>query len=425
MPEDPCLAASDTLLVRTVCGLTLVLILCTWRLWFGQEVFPQIPLVALGTNWPRWIDNLSFATLAAALGATIVGASQMRMRRLGLSAALLSLSLLWITDQHRLQPWAYHFALTAWILLFRPAPDNRRWLRAVIVSVYLYSALSKFDARFLHTHGAMFVETGVELIGLNADRMGRASLSRLAIGLPLGELAASVLLAVPALRRYGRWAAAVLHLTMIALLGPWGLDHRWGVLMWNVAFLAQVLIVFAPSGVTGAERFGATAVHPGVTASRLSLIPVIAALVLPVLEPLERWDSWLSWGLYSTRAAKLDLYLPRDSAERLPASVRAFCESPSADSIWLRVAMDRWSLETLQAPIYPQQRFQLGVALAVVRLLPPDERHLSAVFSSAPDRRSGRVQTRRVDVAAELEAYAAAFFWNVQPREPVMATGAP
>jgi hypothetical protein len=416
---------SDGTMTRVLCLFTAVLVGCTWRLWSGQQVFPQVPLVAAAVHLPRWIDGLSGIVLLSSLLGGAALASRPAARRSSLSVALLCLLTLWLTDQHRLQPWAYHFALAAWILAFFPAPNRLPWLRLLMVSVYVYSALSKFDARFLQTHGVLFLEAAVQLTGRQVDPAMRESLAHGALLLPLGELGTGVLLAVRGLRPLGLVAAAVLHLTLITLLGPWGLDHRWGVLVWNVSFLTQVLLLFRPAGHRASTAGPLTQRwwQSDDRASRIALVPILLALLLPLAEPLGLWDSWLSWGLYSTRAEKVEIYIAQDAVRHLPAPVRPYCDR--ADAVWVRLAMDRWSLETLQAPIYPHPRFELGVGLAVIECLPPTERRVMVVERSSPNRRTGLATSRHWDGDVQLGQLADRYRWNSQPRRPSCPEGTP
>jgi hypothetical protein len=226
-------------------------------------------------------------------------------------------------------------------------------------------------------------------------------------------------LSVRGLRRIGVVAAVILHLTLIVLLSPWGLNHRWGVLIWNVAFLTQVVLLFArPPRLVPSQPEPPNVVTwwPLPWSARVMMAPIVLAILLPWTQSLGLWDSWLSWGLYSTRASKVEIFLPRDSVEQLPPSMRTFCVDADPESFWVRLAMDRWSLETLQAPLYPHERFQLGVGLAVGESIPSTAQWIMAVRSSAPNRRTGAVTTQRWRGESELKRRATRYRWNAMPR---------
>lgn len=83
-------------------------------------------------------------------------------------------------------------------------------------------------------------------------------------------------------------------------------------------------------------------------------IVLALALGLPGLERLGFVDRWPAWAVYSARGERVTVTLSELGQGRLPKSatrVLAGGELP----------LDRWSLEALDAPIYPQLRFQLAV----------------------------------------------------------------
>jgi hypothetical protein len=83
--------------------------------------------------------------------------------------------------------------------------------------------------------------------------------------------------------------------------------------------------------------------------------------------------------------------------------------------LWRELRLDQWSLRQLHAPIYPEDRFQLGVALAVAKSIP--EPGLIRVQWYAPaDRWTGQRHSQLLRNQRELEVFARRFLVNVRPR---------
>src|SRR5690606_29386070 len=99
---------------------------------------------------------------------------------------------------------------------------------------------------FLHGLGQQFAATVAAWLGASIEDWP-AAVRLAAAGLfPVGELLTAAGLVFRRTRVAAIILAFVMHGGLLALLGPWGLDHRPGVLLWNVYFLLQAVILFAP-----------------------------------------------------------------------------------------------------------------------------------------------------------------------------------
>ncbi|MGC1274696.1 MAG: MauE/DoxX family redox-associated membrane protein [Planctomycetaceae bacterium] len=240
-----------------LCGLLLVA--ATWRLWTPQVVFPQIPFLAVLRTVPGWIDWIALTGVVAGLVGLLLtpgerGASALRAlsnRAASWFACLFvaSLTLLILLDQHRFQPWAYQFAIVAIALAFVPAQralSLLRLLRLLTIGIYFWSAVSKLDYTFLHGLGPELLRGTLTAFGLEPRWMRSDVATALALAFPLDELAVAALLAFRRTRKYGLILAIAMHVLLLATLGPLGLNHSWGVLLWNVYFIGQDVLLFAP-----------------------------------------------------------------------------------------------------------------------------------------------------------------------------------
>jgi len=400
-------------LLRRVLGLFgLLLVLATWRMWTPQTVFPQVPLLGWARDVPAGFHWMGLVGLVAGLlGMLLVPAGRAANAALWLMAG--STLAMAILDQQRMQPWAYQFALLAVVLVASPPRTAILLARLLVTSFYFHSAVTKLDYSFLHTLGQQFL---VALFGSAVE--GWSDGPGLAAVFPIGELLVAVGLVLPRTRNLALAASIVLHVTLLVILGPWGLDHRPGVLLWNAYFIVQNVVLFwtpraavtasnlSPADPTLAER------RP---APRAIVVLVLAAAVLPILEPTGWFDIWPSWGLYASSAERVVFQVHRLAEDQLPAGLRPFVEQPSdPDDPWLTVRIDRWALEALSAPIYPQNRVQLGVAQAIA-----DEAQLAergrAIRLGLADRWSGERSQSIVQGAAQFDAARGEYYLNAAP----------
>lgn len=407
----------------------LLLTAATWHLWLPQTLFPRVPLFDPLADWPQatvaiinWLALFVWVGSAAAMLLPRLNDVSQRVASLFYVAGLLVLVAL---DQHRLQPWAVHIAVSLLLLVFSRARHRLTYLTIFTVSIYVYSALGKFDAQFLHTVGQEFLASGMRLMGFSARALTPEARFWLASLFPIGELLCGLGLAWVRLRKVTAVAAIMMHLALILVLGPLGLGHQWGVLLWNALFIAiNVLLFIHPDLVKSEPRIEPSrnrnleTIEQRADASTPKSVFALAILLLATCVPLcERlgWsDHWLGWALYAPHSSRARVYVSSAAIDRLPPVVRRFVNKPSeSESLWCEVRLDRWSLETLDVPIYPQQRFSIGVARALGQRLDNFEIRVDALSMS--NRWSGRRNERALYGRTELEAYARRFWFSTRP----------
>jgi len=401
---------------------SVVLVASTWRLWIGTDQFPQIPLLSIFVGTSLWIDYVALG-LAACASLLMMGAvfnagraevagipGQLRLCCLVWAVCLL---ILFLTNQHRLQPWAWQFFIFAILVLI--SPTKRSTLvasRAVVVSIYLWSAIGKFDFQFLNGLGAQFTAAITDLAGFS---IAAENISPWAVALlPMGELLVGILLMFSATRKFGVVAAIGLHLGLVAILGPWGMAHHAGVVIWNLFFAAITAVLFWP-----ARKHPDSAAAQQSQALPLSshFATIVFTAIVIALPIYSHWDHWLAWGLYSPNNRRCTMQVVVASEQDFDESIKPFL-SRADDEFFggvelLNVDLGRMSLELLDAPIYPEARLQLGVVRWVQR------RYLRGPviieIQSKSDRWTGEREKRKIE-REEPQGQGKPFFFNHLPR---------
>ena len=320
----------------------LVLFAATWKLWTPQSEFPQVPLFGWAGSLPSLVDWLAFGVLLTSLTMSLWKPDDVW----NWIAFAVAASVLIVLDQHRLQPWMWQLLLIAvcWTTSGRCAKragETLGCLRLLTISIYFWSAISKLDSNFVGSHGQTLIEAMFRSVGINAVNWPASWKSWLALFLPVGELLVAGGLCWPRTRRAGLIAATALHVGLLLALGPLGLGHRPGVLLWNVAFIGHDWLLF------GTRALGAIALS-----LRASLL--ILVCVWPMTERWGLCDRWLAWSVYAARSERVSVTLTDEGLRRLPESAQR-CVTDG------ELPLDRWSLTALDVPIYPQLRFQFGV----------------------------------------------------------------
>lgn len=407
---------------------SLLLVAGSFRLWTPQDAFPRVPLFAWALNWSRSIDQLiTWICLSAWLVVTaLLVWPQLSQPHTRIAAALYAvlLGVLVTLDQHRLQPWGVHITICLLIVTAFEGRQLLTWLVAFNASIYVYSALSKFDAQFLHTVGQDF------LSGLLGVWPGRVSLSEagrfwLAALFPVGELVCGPGMIWHRSRRLAIALAISMHVTLIAILGPWCLNHSWGVLLWNGLFIGLNLLMWRQLKIANREgnfhfEWWSSAATTDAQVPRKPWQLFVATLtvfmlVVPLGERFGVVDHWMGWALYAPHSSRARIELLTGTAQRQPAVVQRYMLRDEGDfTTWEYLAIDRWSLEQLGVPTYPQQRFYVGVARAVAAA--GDEFDVKVTLLDTASRWSGARKQRVLENRSELERVGEEYWFNTKPR---------
>jgi len=399
-------ATSTDGFVRSWVVANVLLIFSTWRLWFPEKGFlstgfPSVPMLNLppGTSAIDWV-------MMALLGGGLVTIAAVGYRFSAMACVAIALCGFFITNQHRLQPWAYLAMVQAIVWCIAGPIHSLRGLRVIAVSVYAYSALGKFDYQFLHTVGQDFV-------GALFGKAEAITTTRVAIAamIPVTELGIAIALCIPSTRRNAGIMSMIMHASLVGLLGPWWLGHSVGVILWNVWMCIQSWFLFV-------ARMND---QPSVTQARVNqsrwssgAIGLVVAFVIamPLTERSGYWDHWLSWSLYSPHTSRVQVQIHRSGIDQLPAPAIPYLQNDkdADDDPWSTLAIDQWSLAALSVPVYPQARFQLGVAAVLARSM-RDPQSIRVVMKSVSNRFDGTRDEERLRGRDEIMNATKRFFF--------------
>lgn len=339
----------------------------SYRLWCQDgSLYPQVPLlrlpVALESSLCVVIERVAVVVAILSLGLQLI--RKKTLQQSGRVGFLLSAFLLVVMDQHRLQPWLQQLCLLNLFALLLSQRGSTDFAKRLLISIYLFSAASKFDYVFLNTLGQEFGAQLFSFVGLKFEQL--PDVVRLAVAwvFPLSELMIGGGLLWRRTRRIAASVAILLHLMLLLILGPLGLKHHWGVLLWNLFFVFQlwVLFLWSPKDLADEDLIQqSNEVPKSAWSGRVCWLLIL----LPLLEPFHLLDHWPAWQLYAPRNSRVSLSVLEQRVVELPEELRKFVDRGEGAQLWQRFDLDAWSLESVGVPIYPQDRFQLGVSLAI------------------------------------------------------------
>ena len=351
----------DLLAISIWAAVCLVLFALTWKLWvLGFTDFPIAPLLLENTSGLQWAQYAASGAIVIALIGVVI-----RLPRQTILLAVLATGLLvsFICNQHCLQAWAWQTFLFAVPLWGLPRLDAKRWIGNVLISIYIFSAISKFDYQFLHTTGNHFLETLFSLFGSRLPESEKLQLWMTG-GFPVGELLIGIGLLFRQTQRLTVFAAIGMHLTLILLLIK--LQHHPAVIVWNGLQIMLVIWIFW-SYPHDLHKTKADVRKPATSIRKLGTMCFAwIVLLLPLLKPVGVCDHWMAWGLYSPNNSRVRLTFPPPQLELLPEDLQAFCQQSDIAQP-CRFRLGQWSLAEVDAPIYPEARVQKAIALELIR----------------------------------------------------------
>ena len=405
----------DRLLIRLLAAGSFSLIVATWPLWTPQTLFPQVPFVSIAGYVPRGVEWGLGVTLLLALAVQFFASDRSVRRFACLAFGLTTLSLISI-DQHRLQPWAWQFLLISFVLAVADANAARSCWSWLVIGIYAWSAWSKMDHGFVIGHGRFLLDGLFKSIGLikGIETFTEPARWGMTASVPIFEMLIAIGLCWQRTRFLALIAAGCMHAALILALGPFGHQHQPGVLIWNLFFLVQNWVLFGKPSASQPEKDFNSKMSSNRTGNHFARTIVIAALIWPSLEQFGLCDHWPAWAVYAAKPERVTVFVHSDEEPKLPDRLRPYLGAQPVIDEWRPLRIDRWSLNTLYAPIYPQDRFQVGVALDISRQF--DLNHLRVMIEGPADRWTGKRKVSQYIGIESLNQLADSYRFNAQPR---------
>jgi hypothetical protein len=145
-----------------------------------------------------------------------------------------------------------------------------------------------------------------------------------------------------------------MHLFILAMFGPAGLDWNHIVWPWTAAMAIFDIVLFSGTPQVSWREIVWSGHDPWHAAAFLLFA------LLPALSFVNLWDSYLSSALYSGNLTEAQIYLSDAGAASLPAPIRSHLVRTSPNTNVLN--LQRWAVEDLNVTPYPETRVYKAIA---------------------------------------------------------------
>jgi hypothetical protein len=413
----------------------------TFPIWWGTAntdttYFPMIPLWSGLSSWPLWVDRVLVGLWIVALfifGIRNLMTWSTQSSLIFHKLFVVILGMLFILNQHRLQPWAWQ----AWVIslmfnihcLYNSTPSLQplAWmtiLRWLTISIYLFSGISKLDVNFMDGIGLRLFHDLQHLLPTvwqtTLETMSLHNRNWIIFSFPCGELLVAVLLMMNWSRTCGLYLSIAMHTMLIVMFGPWNAEQELPVLSWNLYFILQNLLIFRNLPTTELNNETLRYIRQESVwnlPARLGGINVLI-LLLPVLEWGGLYDVWQSWGVYSERQSKVVMQINEAQHTHFKTG---HVPLPMQENSWgqYSIPLQTWSLQTTGAPLYTGRAFRVGVARGMIEHYSMNTFDLRILEPGSCMVRDGNYWAHpQADFheVSELDHYARGEWFNTQPR---------
>jgi hypothetical protein len=224
-------------------------------------------------------------------------------------------------------------------------------IRLIVAFTYIYSGLQKLNLNFMENDFPWLVQPITHLLPSTA-----AFLHGFGMAVPFVQVAFGIGLLTRRFRRVSLILAVAMHLFILAMFGPAGLDWNNIVWPWTAAMAIFDVLLFS-----GAEFSWREIAGSGRDPRHLAAIVLFA--ILPALSFFNLWDSYLSSALYSGNLTEAQIYLSDAGKAALPAAIASRAVHTSPDTNVLN--LQRWAIEELNVMPYPETRVYKAIANSV------------------------------------------------------------
>jgi len=267
--------------VRLLCITWFITKLICYKLWFADRLFPVIPVNDLLLGLPLWTHSFLFVVSLCAM-LSLVFFPNKKTALILLLAELLSCML----DQNRWQPWEYQFIfMLAAYTFINEEKSVRSYWQLIIAGLFFFSGVSKLNNGFIHDiWNNLVLRRWLDISTINSWT------SRAGYALPLMEMTAGIGLLIGKTRKLSIWGLTTMHIIILCMLGPAGLNMNIVIWPWNILMPLLLFSIFYQQSL---EYKQAILYKP------FAWFVLLCWWILPWLQLAGYWDKYLSAVLYS------------------------------------------------------------------------------------------------------------------------------
>lgn len=338
--------AKTLLILRITCVFWIFTKLFSYNLWHSNRLFPLVPPFDFLENVPNFI-HLTLFYLALA-GIAVVGIFPKQKTILAVTIVIEIASCL--LDQNRWQPWEYQYLLTYSFYFFYHKNHKQflTYFSFLLIVIYLNSGLHKLTGGFLYTVWEKMML--IEFFGFEHNQIKNLYIHYAGLILGIVEFMAALGCLIAKNKKIFALLLVGMHIFILALITPIGINYNSIVWPWNVAMILFILIAFY----NATSRISYKDLVEGYNKIYFLLLGV-----LPFFCFVGLYDNFLAFNLYSGTTKHFSICV--DEKKVSQAYRPYFSNNIKICGEYRTISGNNWALKEMNIVIYPEERFYKGL----------------------------------------------------------------
>lgn len=312
--------------------------LISYKGWIINRMFPLAPISNVFQRVPHEIQVILYCISFLLLLMLLI--KPKRHYLLILAIAEISSCLF---DQNRWQPWEYQYILMALVCWFYYYSEQEAYFLSIatIAFIYLYSGLHKIHFTFVHYFWKNTIL--LKFFKLSDAAFYFPYWVKLGYAAALLEALGGLCLLFRIYVKQTAWFLITMHIFILLVIGPWGINYNAIVWGWNIAMILFLYFLCIKVHVVSFSYIKPFFPNCFIT---------ILIGVLPILSFFNKWDYYLSCCLYSAKPPTVTIKTKSPPAYFINKKL-AF--KLAKDSLYT-IHIQSWAMKEMGIPPYPEKR---------------------------------------------------------------------
>ena len=338
------ITTSSRKILRLVCITWFISKLICYKLWLANRLFPLVPVNDSLSFLPSFVHSALFAISLVSMLMIMIFPNKKTVAILVIAEVLSCL-----LDQNRWQPWEYQFIFMLLVYVsFKDEKQARFSWQLIIAGVFFFSGLGKLNSAFIHDvwqNLMLHRWLGIAPVNIWFIRSGYA--------LPLIEMTAAICLLIGKARKPAVWVLTLMHVVILLMLGPVGLNINAVIWPWNVLMPLLLFSLFYNSS---------TAYDHAYFRKPLAWLVLLCWWILPWFQLAGYWDKYLSSVLYSGGVEQLFICTNNPAAKKQMTVYidKEFKVIPCSPVL----SVYKWGVTEMKTAPYPEKRIYKAIIAA-------------------------------------------------------------